>query len=97
MLKTSAKGNIERIVSSKRSVKSKPLRHFGPAHGPNVLSTGAQSRTNSDAIVMIENQPVVEIAGAFSREMMGTTSSLFGIGLLQRGSSSAMIKSVSRW
>jgi hypothetical protein len=93
----SAKGNIDRIDSSKRSVKSKPLRHLGPAHGPKVLSTEWQSRAKSEAIVMLVVQLVLDIAGAFSKEMMGTPSSLFGIDLLRRGSSYAMIKSVSRW
>lgn len=52
-------GNIVRIDSSKRSVKSNPLRHCGPAQGPNVLSTDAQYCDARAAIVRIVKQQSV--------------------------------------
>jgi len=50
ILRISTKGIVERNTSSKKRVKSNPPRHSGPAHGPNVLSTKAQSVVVLDAM-----------------------------------------------
>lgn len=44
-----AMGKIDRIVSSNKSVKSKPPRHL-PAQGPNVSSTALHSVTDKEAM-----------------------------------------------
>lgn len=47
-----ASGSIERIVSSKSRVKSKPPRQSGPAQGPNMLSAKKQLFAEFDAMIV---------------------------------------------
>ena len=70
-------GNIVKIDSSKSSVKSNPLRHCGPAQGPNVLSTDTQFCDARTAIVRnIKQQSVTtEYAQGVQQVLKETTRS----------------------
>jgi hypothetical protein len=64
-----ARGAIERMASSNRSVKSNPPRQCFPAHGPKVLSTEAHDEGELDAIDVWFRENHLPIRKALLRDL----------------------------